>query len=268
MATALLNGPWRSSLGSRRELLKGIETAHLEHAAALLGSDPTTRPTAPPDQPVEPIQPRRAFPTYEVGAARLRAAEEQQAAAHRRSALSTMGYGCLLWGSMSIAATTFAAALRATRPVPVRKPREHRPMPELADVDAMQQLVRQLHAIIYGYQLAAGQLLDRQQRTSALQRLRAHRIELDALTRQLLSRSAEVPVAEPAYIPDPQPTTPARAARLILNMEVALAPFCGMWLAAAANPVDQRRAFATLAATVTAGRSWGAPVLAWPGWSS
>jgi hypothetical protein len=98
--------------------------------------------------------------------------------------------------------------------------------------------------------------------------LRAHRTELDALTRQLLSRSAQVPAAEAAYVPKPQPNTPARAARLLLNMEVALAPFCGMWLAAAANPADQKRSFATLAATVAAGRSWGAPLGAWPGWSS
>ena len=82
-------------------------------------------------------------------------------------------------------------------------------MPQLSDVEAMQLLVRQLHAIIYGYQLAIGQLADGGRRDSAFGRLREHRILLDWLTTALVARSAQVPVAEPAYVPSVNPRSDA-----------------------------------------------------------
>ena len=52
-------------------------------------------------------------------------------------------------------------------------------MPQLSDVEAMQQLVRQLHAIVYGYQLAIGRLADGSAPAVAVARLREQRILLD-----------------------------------------------------------------------------------------
>ena len=40
----------------------------------------------------------------------------------------------------------------------VAAPRVRAPMPVLSDVRAEQQLVAQLHAVVYGYQLALGRL--------------------------------------------------------------------------------------------------------------
>ena len=61
------------------------------------------------------------------------------------------------------------------------------------------------------------------------------------------------------------PRSSASAVRLIKTMEIALAPFCGLWLAAATNGSDRGRAFTALADTVATGLRWGAPIRAWPG---
>ena len=264
LAAALLTGPWRRSLGSRKALLVGVEAAHLEHATALLGEQPTNRPTAPP---ADPIKPTEKATTLEAAFLRLRVAEQKQAVRHRKAALGTTGTSSLLWGSMSVAASSYAAALRSTRPVAVRKPKAHVPLPQLSDVEAAQELVRQLHAIVYGYQLAIGRLTDRSAQAVAVARLREQRILLDALTSSLVSRGAAVPAAEPAYEPGVDPRSSASAARLIKTMEIALAPFCGLWLAAATNGSDRGRAFTALADTVATGLRWGASIRAWPGWT-
>ena len=265
LATALLTGPWRRSLGARKALLVGIEAAHLEHATALLGDQPTSRPNAPA---ADPIKPADNVTTLEAEFLRLRVAEQRQAVRHRKAALGTTGSSALLWGSMSVAASSYGAALRSTRPVAVRKPKPHLPLPQLSDVEAAQELVRQLHAIVYGYQLAIGRLTDRNAQAVAGARLRGQRVLLDTLTSSLVARGAAVPVAEPAYEPSGNPRSSASAARLIKTMEVALAPFCGLWLAAATNGSDRSRAFSALADTVATGQRWGASIRAWPGYSS
>lgn len=265
LAAALLTGAWRRSLGSRKALLVGIEAGHLEHATALLGDQPTSRPTGPG---ADPIKPADKATTLEAAFVRLRVAEQKQAVRHRKAALGTTGTSSLLWGSMSVAASSYAAALQSTRPTAVRKPRPHVPHPQLSDVEAAQELVRQLHAIVYGYQLAIGRLTDRNARAVAAARLREQRILLDAITSSLVSRGAAVPAAEPAYEPSMNPRSTASAARLIKAMEVALAPFCGLWLAAATSGSDRGRAFSALAGTVATSLRWGAPIQAWPGWSS
>ncbi|HEY9468020.1 MAG TPA: DUF4439 domain-containing protein, partial [Propionibacteriaceae bacterium] len=78
----------------------------------------------------------------------------------------------------------------------------------------------------------------------------------------------EVPAAEPAYVPSVVPRNQATAGKLIMQMQTALQPFCGLWLVAAASRADRQQAFTALAAAVKTARSWGAPLSAWPGWSS
>lgn len=261
-AAAVLDGPWRRQLAARKSLIAGIRSAHLDHAAALEGPQPTARPTGSPD----PIPPAVRPSSLAAAVDRLVEAELDAATRHRAAALATTGYSALVWGSMSVAAASYASALTGGRPVQVRRS-ARRPMPQLPDVEAMQLLVKQLHAVVWGYQLAIGQLADGTRRASAVARLRDHRIQLDWLTTTLVARSAAVPAAEPAYVPSVNARSDATAAQLVAAMEDALAPFCGLWLAAAATVPDRRRALSALSRSVTTARRFGAPVTDWPGWS-
>jgi hypothetical protein len=94
------------------------------------------------------------------------------------------------------------------------------------------------------------------------------RIFRDRLIAWLRKRSAEVPAAEPAYVPSVIPRNPATAGKLIMQMQTALQPFCGLWLAAASSQADREQALTALSAAMKTARSWGAPLTAWPGWSS
>jgi hypothetical protein len=195
---------------------------------------------------------------------------ESSAAAHyRRAALKTKGSDAQLWGSLSAAAGSFAAAIgsanpRATRPVANRAPVE-----VLPEVAAVQELVRQLHAMVYGYQLAIGKLkMLSRQRTKAERELLAERVFRDQLIAWLRKRSADVPAAAPAYQPSVVPRNPATAGKLIMRMQIALQPFCGLWLAAATTQPDRQQALTALTNAMKTARSWGAPLTAWPGFSS
>jgi hypothetical protein len=95
-----------------------------------------------------------------------------------------------------------------------------------------------------------------------------HRIFRDRLIAWLRRRSAEVPAAEPAYVPSVVPRNQATAEKLIMQMQTALQAFCGLWLAAAASRADRQQALSALSGAVKTARSWGAPLAAWPGWSS
>ena len=138
-------------------------------------------------------------------------------------------------------------------------------MPVLTIVQAEQQLVTQLHAIIYGYQLALGRLTG-QQNDTATAELRRHRMLRDRLTARLLSRKAEVPVAKAAYVPTTNPRNARTAAKLIRQMETALVPFCGLWLTATDTAAERTQALDQVGRTSRVARQWGASLPAWPGW--
>ena len=264
LAAAALSGAWRKDLGDRAGLLAAVRDAHLAHATALQGDQPTTRPTA---DPAQPLPPAKAAKSLEAALQRLADGERREAARHRAAAVSTTGLASLLWASMSIAAARYANALETTRPVAHRKPRPPKPLPLLSDVEAMQQLVQQLHALNYGYPMAIGQLTAGPRRDAAIRRLHSLRGLRDGLVSTLLTRRAEVPIAEPAYVPTVFPRTDATASRLVQDLEVRLTPFLGLWLAAGPTPADRSRAFDALSLTVAAATSWGAPLRTWPGWS-
>ena len=134
--------------------------------------------------------------------------------------------------------------------------------------EAVQSLVEQLHALIYGYQLAIGRLLVASDRhDQAVAELLQHRIRRDQLISWLTPRSADVPVAEPAYRPSVDPRDAASAAKLIRTMLVALQPFGAIWLAAAGD-AEQEWAFTTFRTIVDLARAWNAPLPIWPGESS
>jgi uncharacterized protein DUF4439 len=249
----------------RRRLLTGARDLHLGHAAALRSADPTARDAAPAAR-VDGVGPAKGDSLRQAltGLAR---AEDRAAAAHRRNAVAAVGSSALLWASMGVAATSLGGAYRDDDAAVVAPAQPPRGLPPSTDVRAVQQLVAQLHAMVYGYQLAIGQLKVRSAgHQQALARLGGVRRLRDGLIRQLLARSAPVPAPAPAYVPSTRPTTPARAARLLQQMEVALAPYCGQWLAAAADPAARGSAYGALAATVATARAWDAPVARWPGW--
>ena len=257
-AAAILIGPQRKQLSkARRNLLTFLRTAHSAHAQAIANPLPSQAPVSLGGRSLN-------------GALSMLARRETAAASrYRRTALQAAGSDALLWGSLSVASDTFASAIGAANPPRARPIADQKPVEILSDVAAVQELVRQLHALVYGYQLAIGKMkvLSRQ-RSTAEQELLNQRIFRDRLIAWLRRRSVDVPAAEAAYVPSVVPRNTATAGKLIMQMQTALQPFCGLWLAAAGSQADRRQALSALAAAGNAARSWGAPLTGWPGWSS
>jgi hypothetical protein len=237
-----------------------VRRSHLERAAALASPDPGSRPTGAPP-PTSPA------PAGRPSLGGLADAERRLAGRYRTAALAASGLDALLWGSMSVASTSFAAALDAADPPAVAGLRRHRPLTPVSDTEAVAALVAALHAAVYGYQLALGQLkVLSGAHARAVAGLAGRRALLERLTEQLISAGVDVPPAAPAYDPTPEVRNAATAGQLIRRIESALLPFCGLWLAAAARPAARRQALEALAATAAAATAWGAPLTAWPGW--
>jgi hypothetical protein len=250
----------------RRDLLSLMARCHQERAAALAAPDPTSRPTAEPGPSAGPSGTPSPSRAPAVSTARLVADERAVMKRYRAAALAASGSAALLWGSMAVASSSFAAALDADDPPASADVATHRPLALVSDVDAVSALVASLHAVVWGYQLAVGRLPAGSAHDRALDGLRGRRRLQDRLVGQLLRAGVEVPAAAPAYDPDPEVRDAADARLLIRRMESRLLPFCGVWLAAAARPADRRLALDTLEATRTTATTWGAPLTAWPGW--
>lgn len=261
-----------------RALVTAIRDQHRAHAAVLRTTDPTDPAAAAADPPASPSPSPsgQRHPSFATTVNRLLAAESKAAVTHRAAALPVNGLAALLWGSMATSATAIAAILTdadlaGDSPDPdagaVAAVRSRAPMPAVSVIAAEQELVRQLHAVVYGYQLALGRLSGGRRDTAAAE-LKRHRILRDRLTARLLDRKAEVPVAEPAYVPSTNPRNASTAGKLIRQMETALLPFCGLWLAAAGTPAERTEALDQLGRTGRVARQWGASLSAWPGWSS
>ena len=258
LAAAILAGPQRKQLSKdRRQLLTFLRSAHTAHAQAITNPLPT------------PASVKIGGMSLNSSLALLARRETSAAAHYRSAALKATGSDALLWGSLSVAAGSFAAAVGSANPPATRPVADRQPVEVLSEVVAVQELVRQLHAIVYGYQLAIGKLkvLSRQ-RLKAERELLAQRIFRDRLIAWLKKHSADVPAAEAAYVPSVVPRDAATAGKLIMRMQTALQPFCGLWLAASATPADRQQALTALTNAMRTARSWGAPIGAWPGWSS
>ena len=270
LAAAVLSGPRGDDLSkSQRRFLTALRDAHLRHVAALRSPQPTTRPmtpgaTATPGNASSSVAKLSVKKSLSLLARR----EKSQAAAARRVATDATGFDALLSGSISVAARSYAAALTSEDEASIDIADEApRPMTAVSDVAGVQSMVRQLHALVYGYQIALGRL----SRSSAdgrraIRSLRRHRELRDRLEDALVKRSASVPAAAGAYVPTVKPTTAGRSRRLIRGMEVAFQPFCGLWLASATTGGDRRLALKTLEQTMDNARAWGADLTVWPGW--
>lgn len=267
LAATVQASPGRPTASSAA-VLELVHRSHLERAAALTAPDPAARPTQNPSAP-SPSPSPSASPTPSRGEAvrSLVAAERRAASDHRRAALAADGLTALLLGSMSVASGRFVVAVTAGHPPAAAPLQAHRPTALVADTDAVAALVSSLHALVYGYQLALGRLpVGSGAHDRAAAGLQQRRALLHRLSDVLVEAGAKVPAASPAYQPSPEPTDARTAGLLIRRMETALVPFCGLWLAAAARPADRTLALDTLAATTATAESWGAPLLAWPGY--
>jgi hypothetical protein len=273
-ATVLAVG--RRELGSKgRAVVSAVAALHRAHAAALRTSDPTDPGSAATGAPSPTTTPSgRSSTSFGKAVDRLVAAESTAAATHRAAALASTGRSSLLWGSLATSAGGLAAILEAAdlagdQPDPaaakVAAVTKRAPMPVVTVVVAEQQLVAQLHAVVYGYQLALGRLTGTRRDTAAAE-LRRHRILRDRLTARLLDRAADVPVAAPAYVPSTNPRNATSAAKLIRQMETALVPFCGLWLTASDTRAARTEALGQVGRTAAAARQWGASLVTWPGW--
>ena len=258
LAAAILVGPHRKQLSKdRRQLLTFLRNAHTAHAEAITSPLPTAAPVK-----IDRM-------SLNSSLALLSRRESSAAGHYRRTALKTKGSDALLWGSLSASAGSFAAAIGSANPPATRKVANRAPVEVLPEVAAVQELVGQLHAIVYGYQLAIGKLkMLSRQRAKAERELLAERVFRDQLITWLRKRSADVPAAAPAYVPSVVPRSPATAGKLIMRMQIALQPFCGLWLAAATAQPDRQQALTALTKAIKTARSWGAPLAAWPGFSS
>ena len=258
LAGAINTGEYRAQLSKdQRRLLTAVRAGHLDHADTLQGAEATNRPTSAPPAP-------GAVPVDEALAELVRR-ERAAARSHAHAAVSTSGSPALLWASMSVAAGSYASALGRDEAVPIASSKR-RQLPALSADQAVAELVAQLHALVYGYQLAIGKLpvLGKRHARAVAELLRA-RILRERLISILTRRSIRVPVPQSAYVPSLRVHDAASAEKLIARMESALLPFCGLFVAAAKGK-DRQLAFDTLAATARTARSWGASISAWPGW--
>jgi Domain of unknown function (DUF4439) len=258
LAAAIVVGPHRNQLSrDRRNLLTFLRDVHTAHARAIADPLPSQAPANLGGQ------------SLNSSLALLARRESAASGRYRHAALQAKGADALLWGSLSLSAASFARALGSADPPSTRPVADRKPVEILSDVAAVEELVRQLHAMVYGYQLAIGKMkVLSAQRPKAERELLNQRIFRDRLIAWLRKRSAEVPAAEPAYVPSVIPHNPATAGKLIMRMQTALQPFCGLWLAAAGRQADREQALTALDAAMKTARSWGGPLTAWPGWST
>lgn len=255
LAAAVLTGPGRRGLSAdQRGRLRFLADAHATHAAAL---DPAAR--APRPARVSNLSPDQAL-------RRLAQEERWAARAHRAAALAVSGDDALRFGSLTAAVDLYARALAVTGAVPTStNPRTPPRLAHGTDIEAVQALVAQLHALIYGYQLATGRLPVAGDRDDqAVAELLQLRIERDRLIGWLRRGTAEVPVPEPAYRPTVEVRDGPTGLRLIRIMLVSLQPHAGVWLAAAAD-AERAGALDFFRATAVRARGWGAPLRVWPG---
>jgi hypothetical protein len=258
LAAAILAGPHGKQLSKdRRELLTFLRNAHTAHARAI-------------SDPLPAVAPAKIGGMSLNGSLALLSRREGSAAGRYRSAaLKAKGSDALLWGSLSAAAGSFAAAIGSSNPPGTSRVANREPVEVLSEVAAVSELVRQLHAIVYGYQLAIGKFkVISKQRPKAERELLAQRIFRDRLIAWLRKHGGDVPAAAPAYVPSVVPHNPATAVKLIMRMQTAFEPFCGLWLAAAASQPERQQALTALNNAMKTARSWGAPLAAWPGYST
>jgi Domain of unknown function (DUF4439) len=255
LTRAILTGPRRRELSTdQRSLLGFVAEAHRVHAAAL---DPTVRAPRPVD-----------ISRLTLSQALTRLARDETAAAgrHRSAAVAVAGDDCLRFAAVATAAGLYAGAVTANRRVSTTAvTRTPTPLAHSTDTAAVQSMVAQLHALVYGYQLAIGRMpvasSDDDRGVAELLQLRIRREQMIAWLRR---RDVEVPVPAPAYRPSVEVRDGPSGIRLVRTMLVALQPFAAVWVASA-NDAERDWALSFFLTNATLARGWGAALPVWPG---
>lgn len=263
----------RLRLGSgQRAALGWMSRDHAAHVTALLAAHPTERATAAPT-PGPRFTPRPA-PTSsaslsagskDAAVTEITGRLETALADYRAAARGSRGQLALLWGSLAAYARSAQVALArdAPRPDPLVVP--VRTLEPWSDSESEQQVLRQVHALVYGYQ-AAIPWFRRPESQTAYDLLVHWRDLRDHIARMLRDRGQTAPAAEAAYALPLQPTDRNTAAELLWRMESAFAPFAGAWLAAATADEPRRLAQESLEEASRLCLEWGGPMTTWPGW--
>lgn len=268
--------------------LSNLRTAadlHQRHLVALELPSPQTRPAATQPSasptpgapaPSTPAAPSTSvatptLPTVKLPKDQDRAIKEFGAAldgvrkGHRELASAAEGQLALLWGSLAAGAAQTSTIARTARPAPrpAAEP-EHPAYRVMTPTAAGQELLAQLHAMVFGYQVALAPIpaKDADPYRQRLAELLRDRDELADLLRDL---DAEVPAAAPEYDTGGRISDEAAAVKLVARMEHALLPHLGNWLAATAKEQRARATDWLVTGTVRAVRAGAAPVW-WPGW--
>lgn len=267
---------------ARGRLVAAMVIGHGWHVAALASGEPTARPTteASGSTPSASASPTASPTRGRVDASEVLGAmakdQRKAATAYREVSLASEGPTALLWASLATAAATYADAIDvdqgdADRAGDTGTPKPVSPTPKpqetVTAVAATQAMVTQLHAVVYGYQLAIGHLSG-STRDDATETLRAHRVLRDTLVARLIEAKQDVPVSAPAYVPPVKATDADSATTLIRRIESALLPWPGLWVAAATDADDRKLAVATLTTTALDSVRWGGALRPWPGWTS
>lgn len=277
-ATAVLHR-WDQKLShADKRLLTLLASAHRTHAAVLHRSDPTA--TDRSDRPTATASPSGTATPGHIGSstkkslAKLQSLEQSGAHQHRARALKPGGPDdhraalSLLWGSLSVAATGYAATLaegKARKPRAAARHRKHRHLPD--HDHAIQHLVTQTDALIFGFQTALGHL-DRKSAKRAQHRMARYRKLRDSASIWLDDHKLDVPQPKPAYRLPVQPTTSRHAAALISTLELAMLPYLGQWMATSPTTGGRTKALHALDHAVSSADTWSRAdqVLVWPGW--
>lgn len=280
---------------TERALLTKITDAHRAHAVVLELTDPVQLPDPTPSPAPTSAAPSSETPTpagtaspdpSPSGSAAappigdnpkqafdgLREMERRAARSYRDLARSPTGpqdqLGRLaqLWGSLATAAASYREACRRRDNPGSELLGTRRLQAELPDATtAVQDVVAQAHAMIYGYQTAIAALSDRGEER-ARDQLTDARVLRDRLAAWLVDQDSDVPAAEPGYELPVQPTGPDRASRLISTMERRLLPYLGRWLATAEEDGDRTDAVSTMINSARADVIWSGRITVWPGW--
>jgi len=255
LAGAILAGPRRGELSAdQRSVLRFVAEAHRAHAAVL---DASVRAPRPAD--ISRL-------TLQQSLTRLGRSETAAAGRHQAAALAVAGEDSLRFGAVAAAAGLYAGVATADRRLSTSKgPRTPTLLARSTDTAAVQSLVAQLHAVVYGYQLAIGRMpVAGARHDEAVADLLQHRIRRDRMISWLRRRGAEVPAPEPAYRPSVEVRDGASGIRLVRTMLVALQPFAAIWLASA-DDAEREWALSFFVTTADLARRWGAPLPIWPG---
>lgn len=278
---------------TERALLTKITDAHRAHAAVLERTDPVQLPDPTPSPAPTSTAPATETPAGTASAEPsasgsaapppigdnpkqafdgLREMEHRAARSYRVLAREPEGPQdqlrrlAQLWGSLATAAASYREACRRRENSGSELLGTRRLTAQLPDeTTAVQDVVAQTHAIIYGYQTAIAALSERTEERARGQ-LTDARVLRDRLSAWLVEHDSDVPVADPGYDLPVKPTGPGKASRLISTMERRLLPYLGQWLATAEDEQDRKDAVSTMINTARTDVIWSGRITVWPGW--